>query len=238
MSPYIPDTLAQLADQGSDLGVISLVLQSGPVVQLVLLLLAGLSIASWGIIFLKSRTFRRAAQESAEIWEEIERGHPGLADLRDLVEDHEEAPEAPLMRAGFDEWTRRGGPVAPPSSLRLVRNALERAASREVLRLEHNLSLLATTASASPFIGLFGTVWGIMHTFRALGLTGSTSLSVVAPGIAEALIATAVGLAAAIPAVMAYNHFLQRIRVMQSKMDTFISQFMDILPHDVATGGA
>ena len=136
------------------------------------------------------------------------------------------------MRNAFDEWTRRGGPAASPAGLRVVRNEMDRAANRESLHLERYLPLLATTASASPFIGLLGTVWGIMNTFRALGATGSSSLAVVAPGIAEALVATAVGLVAAIPAVMAYNYFLQRIRVMQAKMDNFASQLMDILPHD------
>ena len=237
MPPLTPYVLAQPINQRNDFDVVSLVLQASPLVQLVLLLLIGMSVASWAVIFLKSRSFRTAAQESDEIWHEIDRGHPGLADLRDLVEDHEHAPEAALMRDGFDEWTRRGGPTASPAALRIVRNEMGRASNREILHLERYLPLLATTASASPFIGLFGTVWGIMNTFRALGVAGSSSLAVVAPGIAEALIATAVGLAAAIPAVMAYNHFLQRIRVMQSKMDNFVSQFMDILPHDTAAPG-
>ena len=232
MPPFIPDLLAQPAHQGSDFNFLFLILHASPLVQFVIILLIGMSVASWAVIFLKARAFRLAARESDEIWQEINRGHPGLADLRDLVEDHDHAPEAALMRAGFDEWTHRGGPSATPSSLRLVRNELDRASNREVLHLERYLPLLATTASASPFIGLFGTVWGIMNTFHALGFAGSSSLSVVAPGIAEALIATAAGLAAAIPAVMAYNQFLQRIRVMQSKMDNFISQFMDILPTD------
>ncbi|MFQ5719365.1 MAG: MotA/TolQ/ExbB proton channel family protein [Acidobacteriota bacterium] len=227
--------LAQAPRQENQFDFLSLVIHASPVVQLVLLLLLALSVSSWAVILLKARSFGRAARESDEIWREIERGHPGLADLRDLAENYDHAPEAELMRAGFDEWTRRGGPSASDSDLRRVRNEMERATNREVLHLERYLPLLATTASASPFIGLFGTVWGIMNTFFALGASGSSSLGVVAPGIAEALIATAMGLVAAIPAVMAYNQFLQRIRVMQAKMDNFSSQLMDTLPGEIAT---
>jgi biopolymer transport protein TolQ len=227
----ILDALAQPVSASNDLSIISLIAQASPLVQLVLLLLLGLSIASWGVIFLKSQTFRRAAQESQDIRDELDSGTASPADLRDLVEPLEDAPEASVVRAGFDTWTRVGGPAAERRDLQVVRNAMERAANREILRLERYLTLLATTGSASPFIGLFGTVWGIMNTFRALGLSGSTSLSVVAPGIAEALVATAVGLAAAIPAVMAYNHYVRRVRVVAANTESFASEFLDRLQH-------
>jgi len=230
----ILDVLAQPVAAGDDLSIVSLILQASPLVQLVLLLLIGLSVASWGVIFLKSQTFRRAAQESQDIRDEAPHHAMSPADLRDLVEPMEDAPEAAMIRAGFDTWTRLGGPGAAPGNLQAVRNAMDRAARQEMLRLERYLTLLATTGSASPFIGLFGTVWGIMNTFRSLGLSGSTSLSVVAPGIAEALVATAAGLAAAIPAVMAYNHYVRRVRVVAANVDGFASEFLDRLQHGVS----
>lgn len=227
MPAHISDFLAQPVVGAGNASIISLLLQASPIVQLVLLLLAGLSIASWGVIFLKSQTFRRAAQETEEIQQQLRTG--SLADLRDTAEGLQDAPEARLVRQAFDAWTRAGAAVAGPQDLEMVQNILSRTARLEVLRLERYLTLLATIGSASPFIGLFGTVWGIMSTFRALGLTGSTSITVVAPGIAEALIATAVGLAAAIPAVMAYNHYVRRVRIVVSHMESFSSEFMERL---------
>ncbi|MFQ5768493.1 MAG: MotA/TolQ/ExbB proton channel family protein, partial [Acidobacteriota bacterium] len=184
---------------------------------------------SWAIIFLKFQSFRRAARESGEVWEALETHEHSLADLRDLVEPYTEAPEAALVKAGFDTWATTSAPAASEAPLQNVVHALERASNREILRFERYLTLLATTASVSPFIGLFGTVWGIMNTFRSLGFNGSSSLAVVAPGIAEALVATAMGLAAAIPAVMGYNHYVRRVRVVAADLENFSSAFLDHL---------
>jgi biopolymer transport protein TolQ len=115
-----------------------------------------------------------------------------------------------------------------------VSRALRRATNSEITRLEKYTTFLATTGSTSPFIGLFGTVWGIMTAFEGIGKTGSASLAVVAPGIAEALIATAIGLVAAIPAVMAYNHFQHKIRVLIKDMDSFSTEFLNIVQRNVA----
>ena len=115
-----------------------------------------------------------------------------------------------------------------------VSRALRRATNSEITRLEKYLTFLATTGSTSPFIGLFGTVWGIMTAFEGIGKTGSASLAVVAPGIAEALIATAIGLVAAIPAVMAYNHFQNKIRVLINEMDSFSTEFLNIVQRNIA----
>jgi biopolymer transport protein TolQ len=115
-----------------------------------------------------------------------------------------------------------------------VSRALRRATNSEITRLEKYLTFLATTGSTSPFIGLFGTVWGIMTAFEGIGKTGSASLAVVAPGIAEALIATAIGLVAAIPAVMAYNHFQNKIRVLIKEMDNFSTEFLNIVQRNIA----
>jgi len=221
-------TLAQPIAASGNLSIIELILSASPAVQMVLLLLLAMSVATWGIIFLKSQTFRRAALESQDIRHEMGQEDASLADLRDLVDDFRDAPEAELIRDGFDLWTRLRTP-STADRVRMVAHAIERASRQEVIRLERYLTLLATTGSAAPFIGLFGTVWGIMNTFAALGRSGSTSLSVVAPGIAEALVATAVGLVAAIPAVMAYNHYVQRVRVVSSEMETFASEFIDRL---------
>ncbi len=225
-------TLAQPVATETNLSIIDLMFRASPAVQLVLLLLIGMSVATWGIIFQKSQTFRRAALESQDIRQALRGNGSSLADLRDLVEDCRDAPEASLVRSGFDLWARLQAPLA--DKLRMVRSAVQRASEEEVIRLERHLTLLATTGSAAPFIGLFGTVWGIMNTFRALGLSGSTSLSVVAPGIAEALVATAIGLAAAIPAVMAYNHYVRRVRVLASDMERFASEFIDRLEQGAA----
>ena len=157
-----------------------------------------------------------------------------VASVYDRAFRHDDAPEAAILRTGFDLWTRLRTPNMS-DRVRMVQRAVERASQQEVLRLERYLTVLATTGSAAPFIGLFGTVWGIMNTFRALGMSGSTSLSVVAPGIAEALVATAVGLAAAIPAVMAYNHYVRRVHVVASQMDRFASEFIDRL--ETGAGG-
>jgi biopolymer transport protein TolQ len=221
-------TLAQPVTANDNLSIIVLILAASPAVQLVLLLLIGMSVATWGIIFLKSQTFRRAALESHDIRTEMDRDASSLADIRDMVDRFDDAPEASLLRTGFDMWTRLRTPDTR-DRVRMVQRAVERASQQEILRLERYLTVLATTGSAAPFIGLFGTVWGIMNTFRALGMSGSTSLSVVAPGIAEALVATAVGLAAAIPAVMAYNHYVRRVHVVSSQMERFASEFIDRL---------
>jgi len=221
-------TLAQPVTARGNLSIIELILSASPAVQLVLLLLIGMSVATWGIIFLKSQSFRRAALESQDIRHEMDQEGASLADLRDMVDEFRDAPEAELIRDGFDLWTRLRS-TSTADRVRMVGNTIERTTRQEVIRLERHLTLLATTAGAAPFIGLFGTVWGIMNTFAALGNSGSTSLSVVAPGIAEALVATAVGLAAAIPAVMAYNHYVQRVRIIASHMETFASAFIDRL---------
>ena len=227
MTLFVLQSLAQAAGPARQPGVVSLMLQAGPLVQLVLLLLLALSVASWGIIAFKSRQFRRAGQEGAELLRHLRDRRRGFSELRDLAEPLREAPEAVLLKAAFAEMARASASGRADASL--VHHALQRASTSEILRLERHLTLLATTGSAAPFIGLFGTVWGILNTFRSLGFTGSTSLSVVAPGIAEALVATAAGLAAAIPAVMAYNHYVRRLRVTEAGMESFASELLDRL---------
>jgi len=225
---------------GSLLGMI---LNAGWVVQFVLLLLFVFSICSWAIIFLKYRTIRKAREENDLFLDAYMRS----SKLSEIIPEAKKYPASTLagvFRAGYGELVKltkaRRDPAggreedAGPSALEMrgidnVERALNRAASEEASKLETALSFLATTGSASPFIGLFGTVWGIMDTFKGIGLRGSATLAVVAPGISEALIATAAGLAAAIPAVIFYNHYLQRIRQMTSEMDNFSGEFLNII---------
>ena len=218
-------------------GVLDLVKGSGPLVQAVLYLLVLFSIVSWGIIFAKYRQVRRAKSESARFIEIFWKSR-NLASIHDASRELKSSPVAQVFRAGYEELLRvsrskKESPQGESLTTELggvdnVTRALKRATSVEITKLEKSLTFLATTASTTPFIGLFGTVWGIMNAFRGLSVTHSSSIQAVAPGIAEALIATAAGLAAAIPALMAYNHFVQRIKVLASDMDNFSHEFLNI----------
>ncbi len=209
---------------------------SGPVVLAVLYLLIVLSVASWGVVLYKARqilTTRRASEAFIELfWEtrnltEVSRACGGLP----------ASPVAEVFTAGYEELVRLRNQKKAAADEGLgtelggvanVERAMRRAASLERTNLEKMLTFLATTASTAPFIGLFGTVWGIMNSFRGLSVAGGSTLQAVAPGISEALVATAAGLAAAIPALVAYNHFARRTRVIAGEMDNFISDFLNI----------
>jgi biopolymer transport protein TolQ len=217
--------------------IIDLVLQAGVVGQLVLLLLVVASIVSWGIIVERYRTFRRAGRETRAFLAKFH-GGARLAELRDLSERWDASPIASLFKAAFHEVsqlsldpprTTNGGRTLDEDAIADVKRMMERAAAANARSLERSLSFLATTASTSPFVGLFGTVWGIMGSFQQIGATGSASLEAYAPGIAEALIATAAGLGAAIPAAVAFNAFLQQIRIMNIEMDEFQYDFIHLL---------
>jgi biopolymer transport protein TolQ len=217
--------------------IIDMVTGSGAVVQLVLLLLLGFSVASWTIIFTKRRQVRHAERES-DRFIDIFWDAKNLTAINTASLDLKASPVAQVFRAGYQELVRitRGKREAAPGDemstdlggVENVERAMKRAASQELTKLEKSLTFLATTASAAPFVGLFGTVWGIMNAFRGLSVTQSSSIQAVAPGISEALIATAIGLAAAIPAVMAYNQFADRVRVLGTEMENFASEFLNI----------
>jgi biopolymer transport protein TolQ len=216
-------------------GILDLVKGSGLLVQGVLYLLILFSVLSWGIIFSKLNQMRRAKSES-EKFIEIFWDSRNLASIHDASRDLKSGPVAQVFRAGYEELLRVSRGKASPGEVLTtelggvdnVARAMKRATSVEITKLEKALTFLGTTASTTPFIGLFGTVWGIMNAFRGLSATHSSSIQAVAPGIAEALIATAAGLAAAIPALMAYNHFVQRIKVLASEMDNFSHEFLNI----------
>jgi biopolymer transport protein TolQ len=217
--------------------IIDMVTGSGAIVQLVLLLLLGFSVASWAIIFTKRRQVRRAERES-ERFIDIFWDAKNLTAINTASLDLKASPVAQVFRSGYQELvriTRAKREAAPGDDMSTdlggvenVERAMKRAASQEITKLEKSLTFLATTASAAPFVGLFGTVWGIMNAFRGLSVTQSSSIQAVAPGISEALIATAIGLAAAIPAVMAYNYFADRVRVLGTEMENFASEFLNI----------
>ena len=220
--------------------IIDMVADSGPVVQIVLYVLLSFSVISWGIMFYKLRQLRQARRESERFtivfWET-----KNLPAIQTAALEMKASPLAQVFRAGYQELvrltrTRKQPDPAEPIPLTIpeeggignVERAMRRASREQIIRLERALTFLATTASTAPFIGLFGTVWGIMNAFRGLSLTRTSTIQAVAPGIAEALIATAIGLAAAIPSVMAYNHFSRKVRVMASDMENFSAEFLNI----------
>ncbi|HJM43956.1 MAG: protein TolQ [Nitrospinota bacterium] len=221
-------------------GVWSLISHSGPVVQLVLLILVMFSVASWAIILSKHRTLSHARGQSEEFLDAFWKNQR-LDALYEKSERWIDSPVSKVFRAGYRELSRLHDVVvkaeagvdvaaaAETSILQNVSRAMSRARNLETTRLERALTFLATTGSATPFIGLFGTVWGIMNAFRSIGLSGAASLAVVAPGISEALIATAVGLAAAIPAVIAYNAYLRRVETLTIEMENFSDEFMNLV---------
>jgi biopolymer transport protein TolQ len=221
-------------------GVVELVLRSGPAAKIVLLLLLVFSVVSWGIILHKLWYLRRV-QKQTSTFRDVFRRSTKFSEVQAVCKTYEQSPLVGIFQAGHAELNTQlkqsaqelGSPGATPGrptlrSLPAVDRALLRAAAVEVAKLERRLPLLATTASITPFIGLFGTVWGIMTSFQGIASVGSTSLGVVAPGIAEALIATAAGLFAAIPAVYFYNHFVAVVKDLTASMDDFALEFLNI----------
>ena len=210
----------------ASIDALSLIWQASWLVQLVIGLLALASVFSWAIILAKWRELRRAEQDSEAFLEVYQEG--SLDAAYQLARNLDRSPLASMFvsaYAEFNRMTRFGGKGKPGALSEAQLRALERqlgwAGSREGLRLERGLSFLATTGSAAPFIGLFGTVVGIINAFHGIGQTGTASLAVVAPGIAEALIATAIGLFAAIPATIFYNYFVGELRGLTAAIDLF-----------------
>jgi biopolymer transport protein TolQ len=225
-------------------GFLDLIKDSSPVSQLVLATLVIFSIVSWGIILYKLWTFNRIQAQSTRFLE-IFRRSAKFSEVQAVCPSLNESPLVGIFLAGYAELTlqlrQTGGSAnaaasasAPPQkpalkSLVSVDRALMRASNVETNKMERHITFLATTAAVTPFIGLFGTVLGIISAFQGIGAQGSTSLDVVAPGIADALIATAAGLAAAIPAVYFYNLLTQRVKGLASEMDDFSLEFLNIV---------
>jgi biopolymer transport protein TolQ len=228
------------------LSIIELVAESTLVSKAVLLMLLLFSIGSWSVILYKEWIFQRSSRQSATFLDVFRRSNK-FSEVQAVCRSLGDSPLVGLFQAGYAELTaqlRQGqptleagsvgsgpqgaGPKPMLKSLNAVDRALLRASVVEVNKLERRIPFLATTASITPFIGLFGTVWGIMIAFQGIGATGSTNLGVVAPGIAEALVATAAGLFAAIPAVYFYNHLTHRVKLFASEMDDFAMEFLNI----------
>jgi biopolymer transport protein TolQ len=223
-----------------DLSIIRLVTEASIPVQIVILLLALASLTSWAIIFRKRRVIRRARTEADQFENNFWSGGD-LAQLYRGIESRGGATGvASIFEFGFREFARlrQQGGVPADQLLEGSRRAMRVAQLKEIDRLEQSLSTLATVGSTSPYVGLFGTVWGIMSSFVAIGNVQQATLAMVAPGIAEALIATAIGLFAAIPAVIAFNNYADQVGRLEVRYDAFMEEFSTILQRHAARGGS
>jgi biopolymer transport protein TolQ len=222
--------------------VLELVQRTGPVNQTVLALLAVLSVVSWAIILHKSWAYRSAGRHTRTFLD-VFRKSSKFSEVQAVCTTIPDSPLVGVFQAGYAEINAQlrlttaapaaghpGAPAPRPTlkSLAAVDRALLRASAVEVNKLEKKVTFLATIASAAPFIGLFGTVWGILDAFQKISTTGATNLSVIGPGISEALVATAAGLFAAIPAVFFYNHFTSTTKALAAEMDDFALEFLNI----------
>jgi biopolymer transport protein TolQ len=222
-----------------------MILHAGPMGQMVMLTLLVFSLASWSIIFMKIRLFKKALNDTDEFLDTFWSSKT-LKDADNAAKNHILSPEAAVFIAGFSELQKinkirnrseeeKGN---EPLEMQLatmdnLKRAIRKAESQEMSELGKSLPFLATTGSAAPFIGLFGTVWGIMASFHDIGMRGSASLAVVAPGISEALVATAAGLAVAIPAVIAYNYFANKLIEIENEMQNFSTDFLNLVERDL-----
>ncbi len=232
--------------------VIALLRHTGPVALAVLGMLLLFSVVSWALIFWKLWAFRKAHRESGQflrLYQETKNLKAAFEEAKRFTR----SPVAALFREGYRELslalkdgsnpgggtTGEGNPkgqelAVPLEPAQRLDRALRRTGVREVAQMERHLIFLATTGNVTPFIGLFGTVWGIMDSFSGLAAAGSASLAAVAPGIAEALVTTAAGLAAAVPAVIGYNYFLTRVRGLTAQMDMFAMDFLSLAERIIA----
>ncbi len=219
-----------------DLSLLSLIIDASLLVQLVMALLLAMSVGSWWFIFRKMFVVRNALRQA----DEFERSFWSGADLGTLyqaaISSRKDAGSLErIFEAGFREFVklRKQPRISLPVLMDGTRRAMRATYQRELDYLESHLSFLATVGSVSPYIGLFGTVWGIMNAFRGLANVGQATLAQVAPGIAEALVATAMGLFAAIPAVVAFNHYVRHIERLSTRYDSFMEEFSNILQRQV-----
>jgi biopolymer transport protein TolQ len=231
--------LLQAGGAESKIDIVSLIVHASGVAKATLILLALMSIVSWFVIGTKWLYLARAYKRSVNFVELFWRTQR-LDDVWKATENDPPSPVSEVFRAGFVELaklrkrrTEAGGDASAPEThigdIESIERSLARARTMAVTEMENKVPFLATTASSAPFIGLFGTVWGIMNSFRNIGAKGAANLATVAPGIAEALVATAIGLVAAIPAVMGYNYLSRRIRVISAEMETFTNDFLNII---------
>ena len=220
-----------------------MIITAGPMVKFVMLLLLIFSLVSWSIIIMKHLLYKKARVET-EFFIDTFWKSKNLADAYKTAKELPSSPEASIFILGFNELQKLGRSkivkqgAEETLETRLagmdnLKRALRKAEVKQVISLGKYLSFLATTGSATPFIGLFGTVWGIMTAFQDIGMRGSASLAVVAPGISEALVATAAGLAVAIPAVIFYNYFSNVLAELENDMQSFSADFMNLVERDL-----
>ena len=225
---------------GDQLSIIRLIVQASVPVQIVIAILLLASLSSWAIIFRKRLVIGRARREAEQFENNFWSGGD-LAQLYRAIESRGGATGMAIMfEFGFREFARlrQQGGTPTDQMLEGSRRAMRVAQLKEIDRLEHSLATLATVGSTSPYVGLFGTVWGIMSAFSSLGNVQQATLAMVAPGISEALVATAIGLFAAIPAVVAYNRFADQVTRLEMRFDAFIEEFSTILQRHAARGGS
>lgn len=229
MTTLVGLTFALFQSSESQGSLIDLLLRASPIAKGVLLLLLAFSVGSWSIIFAKWVWFKRAEGATSEFLTRFRRS-PKLSDLYVHAESNGNSPLSRVFLAGYEEITNQmneaGGELR---SVEAVSRVLQSATIDEVIKMERSLSWLASTANACPFIGLFGTVVGIIIAFHGLTTATASSIQAVAPGIAEALIATAAGIAAAVPAAVFYNHFVNRIKVLTATIDRFALEIVNFV---------
>lgn len=234
----------------AQIDIIEMISNASLMVQFVLLLLLFFSVTSWAIILIKYRYIRKAFKQSAEFTDFFWKSRD-LSNAFAKAKQLHGSPLARIFRIGYVELKKmsQASQVEPDTSRPAgnpgismnssfagsenVKRALRRAINTEMTRMMQMVPFLATTGNTTPFIGLFGTVWGIMGSFAGIGLKGSANLATVAPGISEALVATAAGLGAAIPAVIAFNYFMNKIRIVETELHSFSADFLNIIERDI-----
>ncbi len=233
MFSLFPIAFAQTeANPAVQTGILHAILTASPVVQLTLAILIALSVISWSIIFSKRKTLKNLRAENQKFLDHFWDAN-SLDEISRTAKRFPDSNVAKIFTSGYKELQKlvekSGDNKIHISDLENIYRNLRKASDNEMSELEKNLSFLATTGSTGPFIGLFGTVWGIMNAFQKIGQTGAASLAVVAPGISEALVATAIGLAAAIPAVVAYNHFNAQLAKEELEFNNFSSDLVNLI---------
>jgi biopolymer transport protein TolQ len=217
--------------------IVDMLSNTGLIAKLVLLILLAFSLISWAIILTKWSLLRRARVQSGRFMRAFRKAQR-LQDIGAVADQFRPSPLVGVFEGGFEEYKRQLGGSGGIRSPLAVQRGMQIGASEEITRLERNVPWLAITAAVTPFIGLFGTVWGIIDAFHGLGTAGAATLRAVAPGISEALITTAAGLAAAIPAVIAYNLIGSSIREFAARSDDFALEFLNAVEHTQVQPGA
>ena len=227
-----------------ELSIFAMMVNAGLVVKLVMVTLCIFSLVSWTIVIMKELMFRKARNASLDFLDAFWDSKT-LNEAYESARTHALSPEATVFVAGYNELKKISAARSsgnPPATLEMqlatmdnLKRAVRKAQFLESDRMARSVSFLATTGSATPFIGLFGTVWGLMTSFQDIGQRGSASLAVVAPGISEALVATAMGLAVAIPAVIFYNYYSNKLADVESNVESFSTDFINLIERDILT---